>query len=131
LDILVTGKACCYDGARQDLIDHIIKLPGLMEILARGDNKISFRLRAGMQVDVRLLPPDSFGAALQYFTGSKSHNVALRQRALKMGLTLSEYSLAQLEDGKAVAGATEEEIYSRLNLDFIPPELRENQGEIE
>src|SRR6476659_10308858 len=131
LDIMVTGKACCYDGARQDLIDHIIKLPGLMEILARGDNKISFRLRAGMQVDVRLLPPDSFGAAMQYFTGSKAHNVALRQRALKMGYTLSEYGLVRVEDNKRVAGKTEEEIYKKLGLKFIPPELREDCGEIQ
>lgn len=131
LDILVTGKACCYDGARQDLIDHIIKLPGLMEIIARGDNKISFRLRGGMQVDVRLLPPDSFGAAMQYFTGSKAHNVALRQRALKMGYTLSEYSLADLDTEKPIAGKTEEEIYAKLKLDYIPPELRENLGEID
>ena len=131
LDILVTGKACCYDGARQDLIDHIIKLPGLMEIIARGDNKISFRMRGGMQVDVRLLPPDSFGAAMQYFTGSKAHNVALRQRALKMGYTLSEYSLADLDTEKPVAGKTEEEIYATLKLDYIPPELRENLGEID
>jgi DNA polymerase (family 10) len=131
LDILVTGKACCYDGARQDLIDHIIKLPGLMEIIARGDNKISFRMRGGMQVDVRLLPPDSFGAAMQYFTGSKAHNVALRQRALKMGYTLSEYSLADLDTEKPVAGKTEEEICATLKLDYIPPELRENLGEID
>ena len=131
LDILVTGRSCCYDGARQDLIDHIIKLPGLMEIIARGDNKISFRLRGGMQVDVRLLPPDSFGAAMQYFTGSKAHNVALRQRALKMGYTLSEYSLADLDTEKPVAGKTEEEIYAKLKLDYIPPELRENLGEID
>ncbi len=131
LDILVTGKACCDDQARQTLIDHIIKLPGLMEIIASGANKVSFRLRAGMQVDVRLLPPESFGAALQYFTGSKAHNVALRQRALKMGFTLSEYSLAQLDTERPVAGKTEEEIYSKLNLDYIPPELRENLGELD
>ena len=131
LDILVTGKACCYDAARQDLIDHVIKLPGLMEIIARGDNKVSFRLRGGMQVDVRLLPPESFGAAMQYFTGSKAHNVALRQRALKMGYTLSEYSLADLDTEKPVAGKTEEEIYAKLKLDYIPPELRENLGEID
>jgi len=131
LDILVTGKACCDDAERQKLIDHIIKLPGLMEIIARGENKVSFRMRGGMQVDVRFLAPESFGAAMQYFTGSKAHNVALRQRALKMGYTLSEYSLARLEDEKAVAGKTEEEIYSRLKLDYIPPELRENCGEID
>ena len=131
LDVLVTGKACCDDTERQKLIDHIIKLPGLMEIIARGENKVSFRMRGGMQVDVRLLSPESFGAAMQYFTGSKAHNVAVRQRALKMGYTLSEYSLAQLGDEKVVAGRTEEEIYAKLKLDYIPPELRENLGEID
>ena len=74
-----------------------------MDIIAQGENKVSFRHRNGMQVDVRLLPPDSFGAAMQYFTGSKAHNVALRQRALKMGFTLNEYSLAEVEDNKPVA----------------------------
>jgi DNA polymerase (family 10) len=131
LDILVTGKACCDDATREQLIEHVIKLPGLMEIIARGENKVSFRLRGGMQVDVRLLPPESFGAAMQYFTGSKAHNVALRQRALKMGYTLSEYSLAKLDTEEPVAGKTEEEIYAKLKLDYIPPELRENQGELD
>jgi DNA polymerase (family 10) len=131
LDILVTGKACCDDAARQQLIEHVIKLPGLMEIIARGENKVSFRLRGGMQVDVRLLPPESFGAAMQYFTGSKAHNVALRQRALKLGYTLSEYSLAKLDTEKPVAGRTEEEIYAKLKLDYISPELRENLGELD
>jgi len=131
LDILVTGQVCCDDAERQRLIDYIIELPGLMDIIARGENKVSFRLRGGMQVDVRLLPPDSFGAAMQYFTGSKAHNVALRQRALKMGYTLSEYSLATLEDEKPIGGKTEEEIYAKLKLDYIPPELRENLGEID
>src|SRR3989442_9338949 len=131
LDVLVTGKACIHDVEREQCIDHIIKLPGLIEIIVRGENKVSFRLRGGMQVDVRFLSPDSFGAALQYFTGSKAHNVALRQRALKMGYTLSEYSLARLENEKGVAGKTEEDIYAKLKLDYIPPELRENQGEID
>src|SRR5579885_2420261 len=131
LDILVTGPACCNDQDREKLIDHIIKLPGLMEIIARGENKVSFRLRGGMQVDVRFLPPESFGAAMQYFTGSKGHNVALRQRALKMGYTLSEYSLARLDDKQIVAAKTEDEIYSALKLDYIPPEMRENCGEID
>jgi DNA polymerase (family X) len=131
LDILVTGPACCDDAEREQLIAHIIKLPGLMEIIARGENKVSFRLRGGMQVDVRLLPPESFGAAMQYFTGSKGHNVALRQRALKMGYTLNEYSLAKLDDQQVVAGKSEEEIYAALRLDYIPPEMRENCGEIE
>jgi len=131
LDILVTAAACSQDETRQAVIDHLIKFPGLMEIIAQGENKVSFRHRNGMQVDVRLLPPESFGAAMQYFTGSKAHNVALRQRALKMGYTLSEYSLADLETNKPVAGKTEEEIYAALKLDLIPPELRENLGEID
>ena len=131
LDVLVTGEACVDDDCREKLVQHLIRFPGLMEIIAQGENKISFRQRSGMQVDVRLLPPDSFGAAMQYFTGSKSHNVALRQRALKMGFTLSEYSLARLDNEKVVAGKTEEEIYAKLKLDYIPPELRENHGEIE
>lgn len=131
LDILVTGVACCNDAEREKLIDHIIKLPGLMDIIARGENKVSFRVRGGMQVDVRFLSPESFGAAMQYFTGSKAHNVALRQRALKMGYTLSEYSLARLDDEKVVAGKSEEDIYGKLKLDYIPPELRENLGEID
>jgi DNA polymerase (family 10) len=131
LDILITGSACCDAGERERLIEHIIKLPGLMEIIARGENKVSFRLRGGMQVDVRFLAAESFGAALQYFTGSKSHNVAIRQRALKMGYTLSEYNLARLDDGTTVAAASEQEIYAKLKLDYIPPELRENIGEID
>ena len=131
LDILVTGKCCVDDAERAAAIEHIANYQPLMDVIASGDNKISFRLRSGMQVDVRLLPPESFGAAMQYFTGSKGHNVALRQRALKMGYTLSEYSLAELETEKPVAGATEEEIYAKLKLDYIPPEMRENLGEIE
>ena len=131
LDILVTGKGCIKAESRQTLIELLLRFPGLMDVIAQGENKVSFRHRNGMQVDVRLLPPESFGAAMQYFTGSKAHNVALRQRALKMGFTLNEYALATLEDEKPVAGATEEEIYSKLKLDFIPPELRENLGEIE
>src|SRR5206468_11872947 len=116
---------------RDKLVEHIIKLPGLMEIIARGENKVSFRLRGGMQVDVRFLAPESFGAAMQYFTGSKSHNVSLRQRALKLGYTLSEYSLARVDDQTVVASKSEEEIYAALNLDYVPTELRENTGEIE
>ena len=131
LDILVTGPACIDATARQSLIEYLLRFPGLMDVIAKGENKVSFRHRNGMQVDVRLLPPESFGAAMQYFTGSKAHNVALRQRALKMGFTLNEYSLAELEGEKPVAGRTEEEIYAKLNLDFIPPELRENCGELE
>ncbi len=131
LDILVTGKACCSAEERQKAVEYIAQYPPLMDIIAQGDNKISFRLRTDMQVDVRLLPPDSFGAAMQYFTGSKAHNVALRQRALKFGYTLNEYSLADIKTEQPVAGKTEEEIYAKLNLDYVPPELRENLGEID
>jgi len=80
---------------------------------------------------VRVLPPESFGAALLYFTGSKNHNVTLRQRALKLGYTLNEYDLVRMEDNKRMAGKTEEEIYKKLGLEFIPPELREMGGELE
>src|SRR6202795_265374 len=131
LDILVTGKGCIEAESRQTLIEHLLRFPGLMDVIAQGENKVSFRYRNGMQVDARLLPPHSLGAAMQYFTGSKAHNVALRERALKMGFTLNEYALAPLEDEKPVAGATEEEIYAKRKLDFIPPERRENLGEIE
>jgi DNA polymerase (family 10) len=129
--VLITGP-CCEDGnQRATLISEITRFPGITEVIAQGDNKVSFKLRNGMQVDVRTLPGDSYGAAMQYFTGSKNHNVTLRQRALKMGYTLSEYGLFTLENNQRVAGASEEEIYARLKLDLIPPELRENCGEIE
>jgi DNA polymerase (family X) len=131
LDLLVTGKCCESVPQRDKVIEKILSFPGILEVLARGENKVSFKLRSGMQVDVRLLPPDSFGAAMQYFTGSKNHNVQLRQRALKQGYTLSEYGLARVEDNKRVAGKTEEEIYKKLGLKYIPPELREDCGEIQ
>ncbi len=112
-------------------VEYTAAYPPIADLIAKGQNKVSFRLRSGLQVDVRLLPVGSYGAALQYFTGSKMHNVTIRQRALKRGYTLSEYALARVEDGSFVAGATEEEIYAALGLDWIPPELRENNGEIE
>src|SRR4051794_6195844 len=131
LDILVTGKCCNNQKQRDAVIDKIVNFPGILQVLAQGENKVSFKLRSGMQVDVRLLPPDSFGAAMQYFTGSKNHNVQLRQRAIKQGYTLNEYGLVRVEDNKRVAGKTEEEIYKTLGLKFIPPELREDCGEIQ
>jgi len=131
LDVLITGPCCVDDQLRADLIEQILRFPGIVEVLAKGDNKVSFKLRSGMQVDVRTLAPETYGAALQYFSGSKNHNVTLRQRALKMGYTLSEYGLFTLEANQRVAGANEEEIYGQLGLGYIPPELRENCGEIE
>jgi DNA polymerase (family X) len=130
LDLLVTGE-CCTEGKNQEVIERVLSLPGVLEVLGKGENKVTLKLRSGMQVDVRLLLPDSYGAALQYFTGSKSHNVALRQRALKMGYTLNEYGLVRVKDNTRVAGKNEEEIYAKLGLAYIEPELRENTGEIE
>jgi len=130
LDLLVTGPACEPDCVAA-VVDHVAGLPLIANLIAKGQNKVSFNMRDGLQVDVRMLPKSSYGAALQYFTGSKMHNVALRQRAIKMGYTLSEYALARMDDSSIVASATEQEIYNALGLDYIPPELRENNGEIE
>jgi DNA polymerase (family 10) len=132
LDLLVTLGAGHTSKAKVEaLAEHILEFPGIAQTLARGENKVSFTLEDGMQVDVRLLEKESFGAALLYFTGSKEHNVALRGRANEMGYTLNEYALSTLKGEKRAAGISEEEIYKKLKLDFIPPELRENSGEIE
>ena len=130
LDLLATGPACA-PAQTATAVDYVAAYPGIHDMIAKGENKVSFHVRQGLQVDVRLLPEASYGAALQYFTGSKAHNVSLRQRALKMGYTLSEWSLARLDDESVVAAATEEEIYKALNMDWMPPEMRENLGEIE
>src|SRR5881296_112060 len=131
LDLLVTLAPGHTSQKQIDaLAAHILKFPGIDQTLAHGENKVSFTLEDALQVDVRLLEKENFGAALLYFTGSKEHNVALRGRANDMGLTLNEYVLATLKGEKRVAGRTEEEIYSKLKLDFVPPELRENTGEI-
>jgi DNA polymerase (family 10) len=130
LDLLVTGPACAPEHTAA-AVEHVAAYPGIHDIIAKGENKVSFHLANGLQVDVRLLPSASYGAALQYFTGSKAHNVSLRQRALKMGYTLSEWALARLDDNSTVAAATEQEIYAALGMDWMPPELRENLGEIE
>src|SRR5271163_1049170 len=130
LDLLATGPACEPDVVSA-AVEHVASLPLIDKLIAKGQNKVSFTLSNNLQVDVRLLPRASYGAALQYFTGSKMHNVALRQRAIKRGLTLSEYALLRLEDNVIVAAASEEEIYRALDLDYIAPELRENCGELE
>jgi len=132
LDLLVTMRPG-HD--KQKDVDaaaaHILKYPGIQQTLVHGENKVSVLLESGLQVDVRLLDKESFGAALLYFTGSKEHNVALRGRANEMGWTLNEYALTTLKGGKVVARKTEEEIYSKLKLEYIEPELREMTGEIE
>jgi DNA polymerase (family 10) len=123
LDLLVTGR----DHAA--IADHFVRFPGIDQVLAKGQDKVSVKLKNDLQVDVRLLERKSYGAALQYFTGSKEHNVALRDRAKRRGWKLSEYGL--FEGEKVIASRTEEEIYTQLGLEWIPPELRENLGEIE
>ena len=126
LDLLVTGPDATA------ALGPFEKWPKVQEVLARGGNKVSARVgHEGLQVDVRTLPVDTFGAAMQYFTGSKEHNVAIRTRAVHMGLKLSEYGLFRAEDNARVAGETEEGVYRALGLPWIPPELRENTGEIE
>ncbi|MGA8037818.1 MAG: DNA polymerase/3'-5' exonuclease PolX [Candidatus Acidiferrales bacterium] len=132
LDLLVTMRPGQDIQKHIDQVsEHILKYPGIDQVLAHGENKVSVLLGNGLQVDVRLLEKDSFGAALLYFTGSKEHNVVLRGRARDMGWTLNEYALTTLKGGKFVAGKTEADIYGKLKLDYIEPELRENSGEIE
>jgi DNA polymerase (family 10) len=130
LDLLATGPACAPQQTNP-AVEYVAAYPGIHDMIAKGENKVSFHVQQGLQVDVRLLPSASYGAALQYFTGSKAHNVSLRQRALKMGYTLNEWALARLDDGSTVAAATEEEIYAALKMDWMPPEMRENLGEID
>ncbi len=113
-----------------DAHDHFVGFPQVERILGRGDTKSSILLRDGVQIDLRVVPAESEGAAMQYFTGSKTHNITLRDRATQRGFKLNEYGLFRLADGVAVAGRTEKEIYAALELDLIPPELRENRGEI-
>ena len=123
LDLLVTGT----DHAK--IAEHFSKYPGIDQVLGKGEDKVSVKLKNSMQVDIRLLEREQYGAALMYFTGSKEHNIALRERAKKQGWKLSEYGL--FEGDRVLASRTEEEVYKKLGLPWIPPELRENQGEIE
>jgi DNA polymerase (family X) len=123
LDLLVIGRDKLAIGA------HFARYPGIDQVLAHGEDKVSVKLKNDMQVDVRILDRAAYGAALMYFTGSKEHNVALRDRAKKLGWKLNEYGL--YKDDKVIASRTEEEIYRKLGLEWIPPEIRENQGEVE
>src|SRR5262249_42925210 len=103
--------------------------PSVTEVIARGDTKASVRHQSGLSIDLRVVEPDAFGAALQYFTGSKEHNVRIREIASRKKLRLSEYGLFDETSGTRIAGATEAEIYAAIGLPWIPPELRENGGE--
>ena len=123
LDILVTAASGSL------VMDRFVSYPEVEEILAQGTTKASVRLACKLQVDVRVVPEDSYGAALQYFTGSKAHNVTLRQLAQQRGLKLNEYGL--FKGRRRSAGVSEQEVYQALGLRFIEPELREDRGEIE
>ncbi|OHC13205.1 MAG: DNA polymerase III, partial [Planctomycetes bacterium RIFOXYB12_FULL_42_10] len=123
IDILASGTA----GA--DIVKSFVNMRGVTQILAAGDTKGSVRVEEGVQVDLRVVHEDEFGAALQYFTGSKEHNIHLRDIAKKQGLKISEYGI--FRGDKKIGGRLEEDIYKTLGMDWIPPELRENRGEIE
>ena len=130
IDILTTGK----NGA--EIIKIFTKFPKTERVLAAGETKSSIIVKGGIQVDLRIVKPKSYGAALQYFTGSKAHNIKLRNIAKSKGLKLSEYGVFSLRDTgvkgkKMVAGKTEKEVYKILGLTYVPPELREDRGEIE
>ena len=111
------------------VMDFVTSLPEVAHVIAKGRTKSAVKLTNGLQMDVRVVPRESFGAALHYFTGSKAHNVALRQIAIKKGLKLNEYGV--FRGDRAIAGRTEEEVYAALDLPFIPPELREDEGEVD
>jgi len=123
LDILVTAAS------GSAVMDRFVSYPEVEEVLAQGATKASLRLACKLQVDVRVVPGKSYGAALQYFTGSKAHNVALRQMAQRRGLKINEYGV--FKGDRAVAGGTEESVYAAVGLPWIPPELRENRGEFD
>ena len=125
IDILVTSKA------PQKVIDFFVKMPDVADVLAKGHTKSSVRLKEGIQVDLRVLDDKIFGAALLYFTGNKEHNILLRRIAIEKGLKLSEYGLFDKKTNELVASRTEEEVYKKLGLDYIEPEMREDEGEIE
>ena len=126
-DIDLMGTADNPEG----VIDAFVELPQVREVLAKGPTKASVILPGGLQADLRMVEHDSFGSLLQYFTGSKEHNVTLRTKEQKRGLKLSEYGITNTETDKLEKFATEEAFYRRLGLQYIPPEIREDQGEID
>ena len=125
VDVLVTSTEPAH------VIDTLVSLPSVAEVTARGDTRASVRHQDGLAIDLRVVEPAAFGAALQYFTGSRDHNVRLRQLAIQRGLKISEYGVFDEATGARVAGATEEDVYAAVGLPWIPPELREDGGELD
>jgi DNA polymerase (family 10) len=125
IDILITSASPTR------IMEVFVGLPNVAEVLAHGETKSSVRLREGIQVDLRVVEPECFGAALQYFTGSKQHNIRVRELAQRRGLKVSEYGVFDDQSGRRTAGQTEEEVYAAVGLPWLPPELREDGGEIE
>ncbi len=125
LDILVASTR----PAR--VMEAFVALPNVAEVIAHGETKSSVRLREGIQADLRVVAPECFGAALQYFTGSKQHNIRVRELAQRQGLKVNEYGVFDEKTNRRVAGATEEEVYRAIGLAFVPPEIREDGGEVE
>jgi DNA polymerase (family 10) len=116
-------------GNPDKVMDFFVGLPGVVKVWGKGSTKSSVHMREGFDMDLRVIAPESYGAALQYFTGSKDHNIALRKIAMDQGYKLSEYGLFQGD--MMIAAKTEEEVYAKLGMPYIPPEIRENRGEIE
>jgi len=125
IDIVVTSTTPA------PVMETFTTLPRVKQVLAKGPTRSSVVLDSGIQADVRVVDPESFGAALQYFTGSKDHNVKIRERAVRRGLKINEYGVFRAKDDRRLAGRTEEEVYAAVGLPWIPPEIREDQGEIE
>jgi len=125
LDVLVSSLSPA------EVSERFVSMPPVARVLSHGSTRSTVVMENFLQVDLRVVPPESYGAALQYFTGSKDHNVKLRTIAVRAGYKLNEYGLYRREDDKLVAGADEEGIYRALGMDLMPPELRENRGEIE
>ncbi|WP_432840121.1 DNA polymerase/3'-5' exonuclease PolX [Dactylosporangium sp. CA-092794] len=125
VDVLVAAKRA------GPVMDAFTRLPAVADVLAKGATKSSVRLEGDLQVDLRVVKPAAWGAALQYFTGSKPHNVRVREIAVRAGFKLSEYGLFRVDDGSLVVSETEEAVYERLGLQWVPPPLREDRGEVE
>jgi DNA polymerase (family 10) len=125
IDILVTSDKAA------PIMEAFVELPHVTEVIARGETKTSVRTSKGLQVDLRVVPPGTWGAALVYFTGSKAHNIRVREYAVRKKLRLSEYGLFRADSDELIVAETEEDVYGRLGMDWIPPTLREDRGEVE